>query len=254
MKHKPLVALAADIRHFERYDWHCAPSSYLEAAIETACVIPMIVPAFGEAIDIDAVLNAVDGVLVTGSKSNVHPARYGVAPSQAHEPYDEARDATSIPLIAGALRRGVPLFAICRGLQELNVALGGSLATEVQELDGRMDHRAPESPDQAERFALRHPVRIEPGSCLAEVLGDAETAQVNSIHRQAIDRLGEGLAVEAVAEDGTIEAVSVKGAKGFAIGVQWHPEYWHRSDNPSRRLFEAFGDAVRAHAATRKAA
>ncbi len=253
MTRKPLVALAADVRHFEGYHWHASPSTYLEAAIETAGVVPLIVPAFGEAVDIDAVLDAVDGVMVSGSKSNVHPARYGVEPSAAHEPYDEARDATSIPLIVRALERGIPVFAICRGIQELNVALGGTLATEIQDNDGRMDHRAPQSTEQDERFAIRHPVRIAPGSCLAAALNDAESVEVNSLHRQAVDRLGNGLVAEAVADDGTVEAVSVKDAKAFAVGVQWHPEYWHRKDGTSRRLFQAFGDAVRAHAQTRGA-
>ena len=166
--------------------------------------------------------------------------------------YDEARDATSIPLITRALERGIPVFAICRGIQELNVALGGSLATEIQEGEGRMDHRAPESTEQNERFAIRHPVTVAPGSCLANALGETETVRVNSLHRQAIDRLGNGLVAEAVADDGTIEAVSVKDAKAFAIGVQWHPEYWHREDNVSRHLFQAFGEAVRAHAQARE--
>lgn len=251
MTRKPLVALAADVRHFEGYDWHAAPSTYLDAAIETAGVVPLIVPAFGDAIDIEAILDAVDGVMVSGSKSNVHPARYGAEPSASHEPYDEARDATSIPLITRALERDIPVFAICRGIQELNVALGGSLATEIQEGEGRMDHRAPESTEQNERFAIRHPVKVAPGSCLAQALGDTETVRVNSLHRQAIDRLGNGLVAEAVADDGTIEAVSVKDTATFAIGVQWHPEYWHREDNVSRRLFEAFGEAVRAHARAR---
>ncbi len=253
MPRQPLVALAADVRHFEGYNWHASPSTYLDAAISGAGVLPLIVPAFGKKIDIDAILDAVDGVMVSGSKSNVHPTLYGAEPDATHEPYDTERDATSIPLIKGALKRGIPLLAICRGIQELNVALGGTLATEIQEQDGRMDHRAPVSDVQDERFAIRHPVRIEPGSCLAQALG-AETAQVNSLHRQAIGVLGNGLVPEAVAEDGTIEAVSVKGAKAFALGVQWHPEYWFKEDSASRRLFEAFGKAVRQHAAARGAA
>jgi putative glutamine amidotransferase len=138
------------------------------------------------------------------------------------------------------------VLAICRGIQELNVALGGTLATEIQELQGRMDHRAPESESQAERFAIQHPIRIKPDSCLGAILKE-DSVKVNSVHRQAIDRLAPRLEVEAVAEDGTVEAVSVKDAKGFIVGVQWHPEYWVQSDAPSRKIFEAFGDAVREH-------
>ncbi|MCU0831424.1 MAG: gamma-glutamyl-gamma-aminobutyrate hydrolase family protein [Rhizobiaceae bacterium] len=247
---RPLVAVVSDIRTFENYTWHAAPHQYLDAAIRGAGVMPLIVPSFGDALDLDAILDAVHGVLVTGSRSNVHPGLYGVEATVAHEPFDTGRDATSIPLIRAALARGVPLLAICRGIQELNVALGGSLATEIQEQPGRMDHRAPVSDVQAERFAIRHPVHVAEGSCLAAIVG-AGPVQVNSVHRQGIDRLANGLQVEAVADDGTVEAVSVVGAKAFAVGVQWHPEYWFASDSPSRRIFEGFGDAVRSHGAGR---
>ncbi len=248
---QPLVAISSDVRTFENYTWHAAPDQYLMAAYQAADVIPLIVPSFGDGLDIDAILDGVDGVLITGSKSNVHPSLYGVQPTESHEPYDPARDATSLPLIRRALERGVPLLAICRGLQELNVALGGTLATEIQQLDGRMDHRAPASEHQSERFAIRHPVHIKPGSCLADVM-NSETIQVNSVHRQAIDLPAPQLEIEAVADDGTIEAVSVKNARAFAVGVQWHPEYWVKTDNSSRKIFAAFGDAVRAHKAGRE--
>jgi putative glutamine amidotransferase len=132
----------------------------------------------------------------------------------------------------------------------MNVALGGTLATEIQEREGVVDHRAPAGVSQDERFAIRQKVSIRPGSCLAGIFG-AGDIQVNSLHRQGVDRLGPRLDIEAVAEDGTVEAVSVRGAPAFALGVQWHPEYWAHKDDTSRRIFEAFGDAVRAHAATR---
>ncbi len=144
----------------------------------------------------------------------------------------------------------MPLLAICRGFQELNVALGGTLISEVQELPGRHDHRAPVSDVQAERFAIRQDVVITTGGCLGRIV-EAEAFQVNSLHRQAVGRLAEGLTVEAVAPDGTIEAVSVTGARGFAVGVQWHPEYWVATDAPSGRLFRAFGDAMRERIAAR---
>ena len=245
----PLVAVASDVRVFDNYTWHCAPEQYLKAAIRVARVTPVIVPSFGQEIDFAALIEGVDGVLVTGSRSNVHPDLYGVAPTPAHEPYDTARDATSIPLIRAAIDAGVPLLAICRGIQELNVALGGSIATEIQDLDGRMDHRAPPVEIPAERFAIRHPVHVAKGSCLAAAIG-AGPVPVNSVHRQAIEHLGNGLQIEAVADDGTIEAVSVIGAKAFAVGVQWHPEFWVESDAPSAALFRAFGDATRARAAS----
>ncbi|WP_062014169.1 gamma-glutamyl-gamma-aminobutyrate hydrolase family protein [Aureimonas sp. AU4] len=239
-----LIAVPADTRQFESYLWHAAPGTYLDA-IARIGALPVIVPALDD-IDPAAVLDRVDGVLLTGSASNVHPERYGEAPTAGHEPYDTRRDALTARLIEGALARGLPLLAICRGHQELNVALGGSLGTEIQELEGRMDHRAPVHPEQDQRFALRHPVRIEEGGRLAAILGGGEV-EVNSLHRQAVRELAPRLAVEASAPDGTVEAVSVRDAPGFAFGVQWHPEYWSASDEPSRRLFEAFADACRAY-------
>ncbi|MFD2236417.1 gamma-glutamyl-gamma-aminobutyrate hydrolase family protein [Aureimonas populi] len=241
-----LVAVPADVRAFETYVWHCSPDTYLKAILKGAGAVPVIVPALSEGFDVEALLSRFDGVLTTGSASNVHPERYGVAPSARHEPYDRDRDTLSVAMIRGAVRLGLPLLAICRGHQELNVAFGGTLATEIQELDGRHDHRAPELPEQAERFAIRHPVRVEAGGRLREIVG-AEEIRVNSLHRQAVDRLGEGLAVEARAEDGTVEAVSVAGAEGFTLGVQWHPEYWVESDPASAAIFRAFGAACRAY-------
>ncbi len=249
---QPLIAVSTDVRQFENYTWHAAPQQYLEAVISAAGVLPLLVPSFGDRLDLDELLSAVDGVMLTGSKSNVHPSLYGGDASEANGPYDTARDATTLPLIRKAIERGVPLLAICRGIQELNVALGGSLATEIQEREGSLDHRAPVSNDQDERFAIRQNVSIKPGSCLAGVFG-AGDIMVNSVHRQAVDRLGAKLQVEAVAEDGTVEAVSVKGGRAFAVGVQWHPEYWVKSDSASQKVFKAFGDAVRQHAAAKAA-
>ncbi|MBI1622469.1 gamma-glutamyl-gamma-aminobutyrate hydrolase family protein [Aquamicrobium zhengzhouense] len=247
---QPLVAVSTDLRHFENYTWHAAPHQYLDAAISVAGVFPVLVPSFGDQLDFDTLLEGVDGVLLTGSKSNVHPSLYGGAASEENGPYDEARDATSIPLIRKAIERGVPLLAICRGIQEMNVALGGTLACEIQEKEGNWDHRAPVSDDQDVRFSIRQRVEIKPGSCLAGVFGEGEIL-INSVHRQAVDVLGERLQVEAVAPDGTVEAVSVIGSRAFAVGVQWHPEYWVKSDDASARLFRAFGDAVREHSQAR---
>ncbi|BCP55056.1 gamma-glutamyl-gamma-aminobutyrate hydrolase [Kaistia sp. 32K] len=244
----PLVAVTADVRDADGYRWHAASETYVKAVLTGAGGIPVIVPSLGDALDIEALLARVDGVLVTGSRSNVHPALYGAAVDARTEPYDPARDSTTLPLIRAAIRNGVPLLAICRGQQELNVALGGTLASEIQDLPGRDDHRSPASEIQEERFAIRHPVEIVPGGCFARIL-DRDTIAVNSLHRQAIGQLAEGLDIEAVAADGTIEAVSVRDAPGFAVGVQWHPEYWVTTDAPSARLFRAFGEAMRARAA-----
>ena len=250
---QPLVAVSTDVKPLDNYAWHAAPQQYLEAAITGAGVFPVLVPSFGDRLDLDQLLASVDGVLITGAKSNVHPSLYGGDASEANGPYDHDRDATTLPLIRKAIDYGVPLLAICRGIQELNVALGGTLATEIQERDGSLDHRAVVSDNQDERFKIHQNVSIKPGSCLAGVFG-AGDIKVNSVHRQAIDRLGGRLQVEAVADDGTVEAVSVRDSRAFAVGVQWHPEYWVKTDSNSARIFKAFGDAARAHAMARTGA
>ena len=249
----PLVALPADRKEFENYSWHASPDQYARAALDAARVAPVVVPAFGAGGErvIDAVLGAVSGVLVTGAKSNVHPALYGHEPTPAHEPYDPDRDATTLPLIRGALERGVPLLCICRGIQELNVALGGTLRAGIQR-EERADHRTVPEGTPDERFALAHEVTVQ-GGVLARAVGNE--ARVNSLHTQSLDRLGRGVEITARACDGTIEAVGVRDAPGFALGVQWHPEYWAREgrerDAPSWAIFEAWGDAVRAYAVSR---
>jgi putative glutamine amidotransferase len=247
---QPIVAVAADSKELDAYRWQAVVETYLKAVINGAGAIPLILPSLPGIDDLDSVLDRVDGVLLPGSRSNVHPSRYGEPENEKALPHDPGRDAATLPLIAATLRRGIPLFAICRGMQELNVAHGGTLIAEVQELEGRHDHRAPVHEDHEVRFAIRQDVEIKPGGVLARIVG-AGTIRVNSLHRQAIGRLGTGLAIEATAPDGTIEAVSVIGARNFALGVQWHPEYWVSVDEPSRLLFAAFGDAIRGRQSTR---
>jgi putative glutamine amidotransferase len=246
---KPIVALPADIRQIEGAVWHASPNQYLQAALNVAEVMTFIIPAFHEGNDIDAILDRVDGVLISGSATNVHPSLYGQQAGEGDGPFDTARDATSLPLIRRAIDRGIPLLAICRGIQELNVALGGTLASEIQDQPGRWDHRKPDVPERDGMYAIRQPVFVQEGSCIASYLGVSGEVQVNSLHRQAIADTAPRLKVEATAEDGTIEAVSVIDAKNFAVGVQWHPEYWAETDTASRALFHAFGNAVRAYAA-----
>ncbi|RWK40688.1 gamma-glutamyl-gamma-aminobutyrate hydrolase family protein [Mesorhizobium sp.] len=244
---QPLVAVSTDFRQFDDACWHAVQQRYLEAAVAAAGVFPVLIPSLGDRLDFEELLAAVDGVMITGSASNVHPALYAGDASETNGPYDVARDATTLPLIRKAIDHGVPLLAICRGMQEMNVALGGSLAAEIHERPGSLDHRAPESGSWDEWFAIRQTVFIKPEGCLASVLAPKEI-KVNSLHRQAVKLLSTRLQVEAVAEDGTIEAVSARDSGAFAIGVQWHPEYWVKSDEASARIFRAFGDKVRSHA------
>ena len=247
---KPVVAVPADIREIEGNVWQATPNQYIRAAVKGAGVIPFLVPALETGHDFDEILDRVDGLLVTGSRTNVHPSHWGQQATEADGPFDLARDATALPLIKRALERGIPLLAICRGLQELNVALGGTLANEIQEIPGNWDHRKPDTTDLDVAYGIRQDVVVKEGSCLASIIG-AGTVRINSLHRQAISATAPRLAVEALAEDGTIEAVSVIGSKAFAVGVQWHPEYWVGSDEPSNRLFKAFGEAVRDYAASK---
>jgi len=245
---RPIVAIPACIRELENTDWHCAQTQYVKAVSRVSDVMTMIIPALESGNNAEALLDRVDGLIVSGSATNVHPSLYGETPERRDGPFDQPRDATVLPLIRNAIDRGMPLLAICRGIQELNVALGGTLGRGIHESTGIFDHRSPEG-NRDERFAIRHEVTAKEGSCIANILGSGRF-MVNSLHRQAIKRLAPNLAVEATADDGTIEAVSVKGASGFALGVQWHPEYWAETDVPSQKLFKAFGDAVRAYRGT----
>jgi putative glutamine amidotransferase len=244
------VGMPADTYESHGFLFHSLGDKYVRAVAEVAGCTPLMIPSIIEAMDLDKLLEPFDGILMTGAVSNVHPPHYGEEPTADHEPYDHARDATTLALIRKVVARGIPLFCICRGFQELNVAMGGSLETELQKGEGRLDHRAPQSPDTDVRYAPKHSIAITPGGFLERVLGKRET-MVNSIHRQGIKRLADGLNVEATAPDGIIEAVSIKGAKSFAFGTQWHPEYKAQNNPDSVKLFKAFGDAVRAHQRSR---
>ena len=224
---KPIVAVTADHKEMAPYMWHAVPSPYVDAATDVSMVIPLTVPSVGDRLDIDALLDRVDGVLVTGSRSNVHPSHYGEEATEDHEPFDHDRDATTLPLIRRAIERGVPLLAICRGIQELNVALGGSITAAFQKNRNIEGHGYPWEGTLDERFKLAHGLKIEEGSCIADILSDNITqgqVQVNSLHTQALERIGKNVIVEATSEDGTIEAITVRDAPGFVVGVQWHPE------------------------------
>lgn len=252
---KPIVAVTSDYKDMAPYMWHAAPSPYIDAATDVAQVVPLIAPSTGDRLDIETLLDRVDGVLVTGSRSNVHPSRYGQQAGEEHAPFDNERDATTIPLIRRAVERGVPLLAICRGIQELNVAFGGTLSAAFQKKRDLEGHGYPWEGTLDERFALAHGLKIEHGSCIAEILKQEiadNCVEVNSLHTQALEQLGGRIVVEAVAPDGTIEAVTVAGAPGFVVGVQWHPEYWAATDRSSNTLLRAFGDAARSYLAAKR--
>ncbi len=248
---QPLIAITTDYREMHPYMWHATPSTYVDAVTEVSGGVPLLVPNIGSRLDVDTVLERVDGLLVTGSRSNVHPSNYGIDPNDDHEPFDRDRDSTTLPMIRRAIELGVPLLAICRGIQELNVALGGTITAQFQKNRNIEGQDYPPDGPMDERFGISHPISVMPGSCLENVLGSAAKdgeAHVNSLHTQALDRVANSLIVEATAPDGTVEAVAVRNAAGFAIGVQWHPEYWAKTDDPSNRILHAFGEAARRYA------
>ena len=252
MTGRPLIGIPACVKEVDGLPFHAAGDKYVTAVAHAAGGLPWVIPALGAFYDLADLVARLDGLLVTGSRSNVEPHLYGGALERPESPNDPARDATTLPLIREALAQGLPIFAICRGLQELNVALGGTLHQQVHLVAGKLDHRMVPDAAYEEAYGPRHAVAIAPGGLLHRLLGTTEV-QVNSLHWQAIDRLADGLAVEAVAPDGVIEAVSLPGARGFALGVQWHPEY-RATENPvSMALFEAFAEAAMARARRRAA-
>jgi len=243
----PLVGVTACKTPGKDHPDHRVAEKYVACVPAAVGAVPMVIPALGGRVDPQAIIAHLDGLLVTGSPSNVEPHRYEGTPSRDGTLHDPARDATTLPLIAAAVEAGVPLFCICRGIQEFNVALGGTLHQLVHEVPGRFDHRSNKALPYDEKYGPTHPVAIAPGGMLARLLG-RDSVKVNSLHAQGIDRLAPGLRVEATADDGTIESVSLPSAKGFLLAVQWHPEWPDPNGPVSRPLFTAFGDAVRARA------
>ncbi len=241
---RPLVGVAASVRQIRDRPFHAVHEKYLTAVVDGAGAQPVVIPALADASDVGALIAHLDGIVLTGCPSNVEPHHYGGPPSRPDVLHDAKRDRTTLPLILAAVEHGVPLFCICRGIQELNVAFGGTLHPHLHEVPGRADHRRDRDAPLEQQIGPRHDIAITPGGLLAGLAGGHRTV-VNSLHGQAIDAVAPGLAVEAVAEDGTIEAVSVIDSPGFALGVQWHPE-WHVTDNRLHgALFRTFGDACR---------
>lgn len=239
---RPVVLVPACNRQIGHHPYHVAGQKYVDAVRLAGC-LPLVVPS-AQAHEIDELLDLADGVFLTGSPSNVHPRHFGEVVHDPALPLDTLRDDWTLPLIPRAIERGIPLFAICRGFQEANVALGGALHQAVQEQSGLMDHRAKDDAPVDVQYGFAHPVHVEPGGVLETLLGPAEF-QVNSVHGQGIKRLADGLRVEARAPDGLVEAFSLPDAPAFNLAVQWHPEWQARSNPISVKLLRAFGDACR---------
>ena len=250
---KPLIGISCCVKQFGVLGMlnHAASNTYVRATDHVVGGVPVLVPANGALADIATLVSRLDGLILTGSRSNVRPDHYEGPPHAEGTPEDPARDATTLPLIRAAIAAGLPVLAICRGFQELNVALGGSLDQRIQDLPGRIDHSTPSDQKLPRiRVAKAHGVRLVPGSLLATIAGGTDIT-VNSLHNQGVDRLAPRLVAEGWAPDGTVEAVRVRDAIGFAYGVQWHPEYDWERDAISRQLLERFGQAAEGWAARR---
>jgi len=241
----PLIGIPSCVRVIGERPFYTVNERYPNAVVDASGCLPLMIPAIGPKMDFAALLDVLDGLLLTGSPSNVEPAHYGGEPSREGTLHDPERDATTLPLIREAVRRDLPVLAICRGIQELNVALGGTLHQRVHELPGRLNHRSPQGPMPLDlRYGPAHCVTLSPDGLLFGWSGAGEI-MVNSLHSQGIDGPAPGLRVEAVAPDGQIEAVSLPGAR-FVVGVQWHPEYKPLENPFSRALFQAFAAACHA--------
>lgn len=250
---KPVVGVIGNARQIEnRFPIQACGEKNLRAVADVAGALPLMFAGCPEITDVGALLDTVDGVLLTGARANVHPTRFNAEPRAAHEPYDEARDDVALAVIRACVDRGIPVFGICRGFQEMVVAFGSTLHPEIREIPGRMNHRMPRlengepHPDQEVIFADRHDVDLTPGGTFARILG-TNRIRVNSLHGQGILEPGERVVIEGVAEDSTIEAIRIADVPGFALGVQWHAEYDPQTNWINRAIFEEFGRALAKH-------
>ncbi|MYM64816.1 gamma-glutamyl-gamma-aminobutyrate hydrolase family protein [Pseudomaricurvus sp. HS19] len=243
---KPLVGVICDIRRYDLHEYHTAGDKYLLALTQAADVVPVLIPAMADELEIEQWLSRVDGVFLTGAYSMADPALYGEEKIDRPYEYDARRDAQAAALIHALRAADKPLLGVCRGMQDMNVALGGSLYQAVHDEADLSDHREDKEGDIEIQYGPVHDVTLVPGGLLHHIV-DRESIRVNSLHSQGIRRLADDLQPEAIAEDSLIEAISVKGMT-FGLGVQWHPE-WRVNENPTQKLiFEAFGQACRASA------
>ena len=245
---RPIVGIIGNMSFLnDQYPVHAGGTMNSAAIAQVSGCMPLLIPTDPLFVSVEELLEVCDGFLLTGGRPNVHPEEYGEEATEAHGAFDRGRDAITLPLVRACVERGQPFLGVCRGFQEVNVAMGGTLHPEIRELPGRMNHRMPPDGTLDEKFALRHKVTISPGGPFAKVFGATEV-MTNTLHGQGIKAAGKRVVIDGRAEDDTPEAIFIEGAPGFSLAVQWHPEYNAASDPVSRPLFEAFGDAVRAWA------
>ena len=258
---RPLIGVSGELKDFNGFDIQSAGHKYVFSVVEGFGGMPIILPALGDketngSYAMAELVDRLDGIILTGGRANIEPHHYGGAPFRPETYRDPVRDATTLPMVRAAIDRGVPLFGICRGIQEINVALGGTLHPYLWEVEGKRDHRMPQTDVLEDRFALRHPVHLTPGGYFTKIATAAgvneDNIVVNSLHGQAVDRPAEGLVVEALSEDGVIEGLSMPAAADFVVGVQWHAEF-RVLDHPfNRALYAEFGAAANRRAAARR--
>ncbi|MDW4550394.1 gamma-glutamyl-gamma-aminobutyrate hydrolase family protein [Defluviimonas sp. D31] len=245
---RPIVGIIGNMSLINNeYPVHAGGTMNSAAVAQVAGCMPLLIPSDPRFVSVEELLAACDGFLLTGGRPNVHPEEYGEAATEAHGDFDRCRDAITLPLVRACVERGQPFLGVCRGFQEVNVAMGGTLYPEIRELPGRMNHRMPPDGTLEEKFALRHVVRFTEGGVFHRLLGAAEV-MTNTLHGQGIKAAGRRIVIDGRAPDGTPEAIYVEGAPGFTLSVQWHPEWNAAGDPVSRPIFEAFGAAVRAWA------
>lgn len=243
---RPVIGIIGNVHLInDEYPVHAGGSMNSAAVAEVSGGLPLLVPADPKLVNVADLMEACDGFVLTGGRPNVHPEEYGEAETEAHGAFDRARDAVALPLVRACVERGQPFLGICRGFQEVNVAMGGTLYPEIRELPGRDNHRMPPDGTLEEKFALRHEVTLSEGGPFHQVFG-ATKVMTNTLHGQGIKTAGERIVIDGHAPDGTPEAIYVRDAPGFCLSVQWHPEWDAAHDPVSRPLFQAFGEAARA--------
>jgi len=248
---KPIIGVPADRRIVDPHPFHMVGEKYLKALTDGSDALPLMIPALAEEIDDDDLLDQVDGILLTGSPSNVEPHHYGGDPSEAGTVHDPHRDAATLPLARRVLDKGIPLLGVCRGFQELNVVLGGTLHEKVHEVPGYHTHKENPNDSLAQQYGPSHSVNLVEGGLLRSLSSEGNV-MVNSLHSQGVARIASGVTIEAIGDDGLIEAFRVDDVPGFALAVQWHPEWQVTQNEFSMAIFKAFGDACRARARQRQ--
>jgi putative glutamine amidotransferase len=249
MSARPVIGIPADRRFIAPHAFHMVGEKYITPLLRQSGALPLLIPSLGDELVLEELLDELDGLLFTGSPSNVEPHHYGGEPSRPGTLHDPERDATTLALIPRAIAAGVPVLGICRGFQEMNVAFGGTLWQHVEEVPGHQVHYEDPGQPLDVQYGPAHDVSLEPGGVLAGIVGGATRVRVNSLHHQGVRTLGPGLVAEARADDGLIEAFRVAQSRRFALAVQWHPEWKADQDAFSSSLFKAFGAAARERAA-----